>query len=119
MIPYVKDILNAVHNHTETQIQLQICFPQSLPYFQGHFPETPILPGIVQLNFAIDCALEYLLIKRSQIQSIPLIKFLNPIQPNTKLMLALILEKNILKFSYADENKIFSNGKIILGNLIP
>ena len=118
MIFYAKNIITLVHNQSETQVQLQICFSQSLPYFQGHFPGTHILPGIVQLNFAIDCASEYLLMNKSQIQSIPLIKFLNPIQPDKNIMLTLTLAENAFKFSYSDKDKTFSNGKIILENSI-
>ena len=118
MIQHAKTIIGAVQKHTEKERQLQICFSKSLPYFQGHFPGVPILPGIVQLNIAIDCAAEYLLVKKTKIQSIPQIKFLRPIQPDIKLLLALILEENLLKFSYRDEKKIFSHGKIVLENLI-
>jgi 3-hydroxymyristoyl/3-hydroxydecanoyl-(acyl carrier protein) dehydratase len=118
MIQYAKEIIRIVQKQSEKELQLQICFSESLPYFQGHFPGTPILPGIVQLNFAIDCATEYLLMNKTQIQSIPQIKFLNLIQTNKELILSLILEDNALKFSYANENKTFSHGKIILKDLI-
>ena len=118
MIQYAKEIISIIQKQSEKELQLQICFSESLPYFQGHFPGTPILPGIIQLNFAIDCAEEYLLMNKAQIQSIPQIKFLNLIQPNRKLILSLILEDNMLRFYYANESKTFSHGKIILRDLM-
>jgi len=31
------------------------CFiPQDLDYFNGHFPQTPILAGVVQLHWAVE-----------------------------------------------------------------
>lgn len=114
---HAKEIIKTISTHTEKEIQLKILFPPSSLYFQGHFPETPILPGIVQLNLAIDCACNYLGIQKIQIQSIPQIKFLNPIHPNRQLRLSITVEDNVLKFSYADDQKTFSHGRILLGDL--
>ena len=37
-----------------SEIRAQVTVPDDSPWFSGHFPDNPILPGIAQLNMVAD-----------------------------------------------------------------
>jgi 3-hydroxyacyl-[acyl-carrier-protein] dehydratase len=39
---------------TPTEVQARVTVNGNSPWFSGHFPENPILPGIAQLNMVAD-----------------------------------------------------------------
>ena len=41
----------AVEKEGASKVRLKISLPEDLLYFQGHFPDAPILPGIVQTDW--------------------------------------------------------------------
>jgi len=41
-------------------VELAIALPDTLAYFQGHFPGRPVLPGVVQIDWAVSLADRYL-----------------------------------------------------------
>lgn len=45
---------------TADGVELDIALPETLLYFQGHFPGHPVLPGVVQLDWAVSLADRYL-----------------------------------------------------------
>lgn len=63
--------------------------PADLPYFEGHFPENPVLPGVA----IIDGTLEILRIAldpgRVELEAIPSAKFLGVIRPGLKVQISL------------------------------
>ena len=44
---------------SEDQLALSLMIPATLLYFRGHFPNFPILPGIVQLDWAVQYSREH------------------------------------------------------------
>jgi len=70
-----------------TQAPYVIIFilPESLPYFNGHFPSQPILPAVA----VIDLSFEFLKVALSNAElnltSISSAKFLSIIQPNDEI----------------------------------
>lgn len=44
----------------ETSVRLQLRIDPGLLWFEGHFPDSPVLPGIVQLHWAAAVAAERL-----------------------------------------------------------
>lgn len=42
-----------VSTHTESDAELRFTLPPELIFFQGHFPERPILPGVAQAHLAV------------------------------------------------------------------
>lgn len=63
--------------------------PADLPYFEGHFPENPVLPGVA----IIDGTLEILRIALDrgpvELGAIPSAKFLGVIKPGLKIQISL------------------------------
>ena len=41
-------------------VELDLAIGPELIYFQGHFPGYPVLPGIVQIDWAVQLADQYL-----------------------------------------------------------
>lgn len=90
-----------------------------LPFFEGHFPQWPILPGVAQLNLAIIEANRYL--KTSvDVIGVSNLKFMSIIRPETTLVMACVFdpEKFNLKFviSSEDETRRYSSGTIHYAN---
>jgi acyl-CoA synthetase (AMP-forming)/AMP-acid ligase II len=60
----------------------------TLPAFEGHFPQGAILPGVVQLDWAIDAGREAFGIEVPVVR-LEVLKFLLPVLPDQRLTLAL------------------------------
>jgi len=67
--------------------QFELFIPRTLIYFDGHFPGIPLLPGLVQVQWAIDFAST--LSGLSRIRQINRLKFTALIRPDTALTLTL------------------------------
>jgi len=97
-------------NRAEFDIQV----PADLYYLQGHFPGEPVLPGVIQVHWAIQLANEHFDLKPS-FAGFEALKFHNIIKPEMPLRLVLELnEKNgKLTFSYASESGNHSQGRVL------
>ncbi|MDH3265491.1 MAG: hypothetical protein OEM25_00875 [Gammaproteobacteria bacterium] len=93
---------------------LDITAPDELFFFQGHFPGQPILPGVVQVHWAIELARNYLGLKPT-FTGIEALKFHNVIKPRTKLRLTLEKSEQTgkLHFSFVSEMGMHSQGRIL------
>ena len=98
----------------ENRICLRITAPSELLYFQGHFPENPILPGVVQIHWAIKYAREYFNMP-SHFAGMEVIKFQQIARPEQPLTLVLSYnpEKQKLTFSYNSATASHSSGRIL------
>ena len=96
--------------------EVKISAPGDLYFFQGHFPEQAILPGIVQVHWAIGLARTYLGLE-SSFKGIEGLKFHRVITPCTRLQLTLEKSEQTgkLYFSFASENGVHSQGRILFG----
>ena len=61
---------------------------QSLPYLDGHFPGTPILPAIAIVDASTYILQRALQQPHLKLKSITMAKFLSPIRPGQKLRIA-------------------------------
>ena len=86
---------------------------EKLKYFQGHFKDFPILPGVVQLDWVIYFVKSILKLD-GEFNAIDVIKFKEPLFPNTEVNLSIKVfkEKNKIEFLFNNENSTFSSGKI-------
>ena len=96
----------------EKSIALQLFIPKEIEYFQGHFPDAPLLPGVVQVDWAISFACEFLGVTKKEILSIEQVKFSKAILPEREVTLSLQLEVNKLNFKYFHKDNVYSSGKI-------
>jgi len=94
--------------------ELEIRAPATLLYFQGHFPDEPVLPGVVQLHWAIQIARERLVLKPS-FHGIEALKFHRIIEPEASITLVVeaLDAGSKLKFSYTSQPGMHSQGRVL------
>ena len=97
-----------------SEITQQWFLPAELIYFQGHFPNLPVLPGVVQLKWAIALAERLSNNVGKPLRAIKRLKFTNIIQPETTISLHLKydLEKDFATFRYFDDKHVYSQGQL-------
>lgn len=101
-------------NHeTSGQRELTFWVSADCPYFMGHFPGHPVLPGIVQIQWALYFAQEHIGLSLA-VKSIGMLKFRRLIYPNTKLKLELIFDttRNRFLFLYSSDSGEHSQGRL-------
>ncbi|MFZ9036082.1 MAG: hypothetical protein ACO2ZM_08195 [Francisellaceae bacterium] len=99
--------------HSENQVDIRLKISADLDYFQGHFVEQPILPGVAQLDFVIDFAQKIWSIDKKNIKAILQLKFIRVILPDDRLTLVLKRHEEMLSFHYSDNvGRMVSMGKI-------
>jgi 3-hydroxymyristoyl/3-hydroxydecanoyl-(acyl carrier protein) dehydratase len=88
--------------------------PQELVYLQGHFPGEPVLPGVVQVHWAIQLASERFGIKTA-FTGMEALKFHRIIEPETvlKLTIEVAEETGKLYFTYASDAGVHSQGRVL------
>ena len=96
----------------EDTAEIVIAFPRHSNFFNGHFPDVPVLPGVVQLLFAHYFAQDMFDIKLND-KKIKKIKFSRVIKPDKKILLKFKNNEKSLDFTYTDEEKPFSSGTFI------
>jgi 3-hydroxyacyl-[acyl-carrier-protein] dehydratase len=70
------------------------------PWFSGHFPGDPILPGIAQLEMALD-GIKRLSKKKLEISGFRKVRFKQFIRPNDKITIKVVLRKgDVLSYSF-------------------
>ena len=98
---------------SQEHAELQLFIPEALLYFRGHFPGFALLPGVVQLDWAIQHATQHFALGAVFASTIR-IKFRKPIRPNHRLTLSLkyVRSQNCIHFDYADAEGPCSSGQI-------
>ncbi len=88
--------------------------PQDLLYLEGHFPGKPILPGVVQVGWAIHYSRQWLG-NTGEFRRLEALKFQRVIQPGERIALHLKLDRNTgkLTFSYASGDVSHSSGRVV------
>jgi 3-hydroxymyristoyl/3-hydroxydecanoyl-(acyl carrier protein) dehydratase len=91
----------------------------ALPAFQGHFPGDPLLPGVIQVDWAIRLGQEAYG-DLGAFRGLEQVKFLRPVRPGTGLELRLALEPGAggrrLRFQYLDPAGRVSSGTVQFQN---
>jgi acyl-CoA synthetase (AMP-forming)/AMP-acid ligase II/3-hydroxymyristoyl/3-hydroxydecanoyl-(acyl carrier protein) dehydratase len=94
----------------------ELVAPHDLVYFDGHFPGAPILPGVVQVDWAISFGRQCFDLP-PLFQAIHALKFQHAIRPEMPVTLELLHDpaKSSLTFRYTSEQRQHSSGKIMFG----
>ncbi|WP_417781073.1 AMP-binding protein [Stutzerimonas xanthomarina] len=102
----------------EDQWQLLLAVPPDLAHFTGHFPQTPVLPGVVQIDWAIGLARELIADLPPSFQGMEVLKFQQLARPGDQLSLTLRFdrERRKLHFAYRNGDAPCSSGRILLGD---
>jgi 3-hydroxymyristoyl/3-hydroxydecanoyl-(acyl carrier protein) dehydratase len=106
-------VLEVESSKDKTRLCLEIS--ADLDVFKGHFDKIPVVPGVVQIHWALEFCREYLLnINPSEIAWVEALKFQHVIIPDTRVELRLELANNKLTFSFCLEEQRYSSGKVVI-----
>lgn len=97
----------------EKQTTLFLKIPENLAYFQGHFKDIPIVPGLVQMHWVLQYTNEFLGFN-AKIKKGVQIKFMSPMKPLDTLFLHLewVPEKSQIIYNYQCDKTKYSFGKL-------
>jgi 3-hydroxymyristoyl/3-hydroxydecanoyl-(acyl carrier protein) dehydratase len=95
-------------------LELLLELPAQLDYFKGHFPQGPILPGVVQLDWARHFGLGKFPLNGT-FSGMDALKFQKVLQPGERVTLRLdfLAEKKALRFSYSSGRGKHSSGLMV------
>jgi 3-hydroxymyristoyl/3-hydroxydecanoyl-(acyl carrier protein) dehydratase len=99
------------------RVLLEVTSPANLLYFQGHFDAAPILPGVAQVEWAIQLGRRYFALP-AVFRGINALKFQHVIRPQMPVQLELVhdTQKNSLNFRYLSEAGQHASGRIQFGH---
>lgn len=103
-----------------SSFDLTLFVSEKLCYFAGHFPSFPILPGVVQVDWAVAFARDYLAMQ-SPVTQVERLKFTHPIQPNKRVLLSLALsaDNSCVNFRFHAPDLqppvTYSQGRLVYG----
>ena len=99
------------------ELQLELVVPLDLAHFTGHFPGTPILPGVVQVDWAITLG-QHLMSLPPRFAGMEVLKFQQLVRPGDRLSLTLRFdqERGKLHFAYRNGDAACSSGRILWVN---
>jgi 3-hydroxymyristoyl/3-hydroxydecanoyl-(acyl carrier protein) dehydratase len=97
----------------ETHCELDLTFNADCPWLEGHFPGQPILPGVVQIGWAVHFAGK-IYGYHTGVHTLEQIKFRQPIFPGKHLTLHLMpdLQRHKLRYEYRDADSNYSSGTL-------
>lgn len=112
--PKAPDVLAQVE--TDGEWSLQLVVPPDLAYFSGHFPTAPVLPGVVQVDWALSLGRQ-LLDLPPRFVGMEVLKFQQLVRPGDDIQLHLRFdrERGKLYFAYRNDTAACSSGRIVLG----
>lgn len=103
----------SVEQFSPDQVTIGLTVPPDHPAFAGHFPDRPILPGVVQIDWALRLADQYLSTGCPAACDYQ-VKFRRLITAGEALSLdlRLIRERGVLDFSYRVGDAAASSGRV-------
>jgi acyl-coenzyme A synthetase/AMP-(fatty) acid ligase/3-hydroxymyristoyl/3-hydroxydecanoyl-(acyl carrier protein) dehydratase len=112
--PKAPEVLEQLETDGEWSLQLSV--PPDLAYFSGHFPKAPVLPGVVQVEWALNLG-QQLLNLPGKFAGMEVLKFQQLVRPGDEIQLHLRFdpERGKLYFAYRNDTATCSSGRILLG----
>jgi len=111
--PKAPEVLEQVETDGEWSLQLSV--PPDLAYFSGHFPKAPVLPGVVQVEWALNLGRQLLNLP-GKFAGMEVLKFQQLVRPGDEIQLHLRFdpERGKLYFAYRNDTATCSSGRILL-----
>jgi hypothetical protein len=88
---------------------------RDLPVFAGHFPGNALLPGVLQIDWALTAAETFAGAPATEFSGMSGVKFKAPVRPATWLKLTLARRGSSLAFSFTDSGGVCTEGKLKYG----
>ncbi|WGT33705.1 acyl-CoA synthetase family protein [Pseudomonas atacamensis] len=112
--PKAPEVLEQSASDGEWSLQLSV--PPDLAYFSGHFPKAPVLPGVVQVEWALNLGRQLLKLDGA-FAGMEVLKFQQLVRPGDEIQLHLRFdaERGKLYFTYRNDTATCSSGRILLG----
>ena len=100
---------------TDTGSLFYLRIPEDLFYFDGHFPQLPIVTGVCQLKWVIDF-IQADIGKTVQLKEMQNVKFLRPLFPGQSCVLALSADQTTTSWQYEiyTHNQRFASGRLLV-----
>lgn len=94
---------------------LQLAVPPDLAYFSGHFPKAPVLPGVVQVEWAMSLGRQLMNLPE-KFAGMEVLKFQQLVRPGDEIQLHLRFDatRGKLYFAYRNATATCSSGRILL-----
>ncbi|MEL4341365.1 thioester dehydrase [Shewanella xiamenensis] len=98
-------------------IELRLLVAADLEYFNGHFPEQAVLPGVTQLDWAVRLGCEHFGYNAA-VANLEVLKFQQLILPGQEVTLVIShnAAKEKLTFAYSDGDHRYASGRISFAN---
>lgn len=115
MAPRLKGPEVLEQRNIDGEWHLQLSVPPDLAYFSGHFPTVPVLPGVVQVNWAMELG-QRLLDLPPKFAGMEVLKFQQLVRPGDRISLTLRFdaERGKLYFAFRNDDAPCSSGRILL-----
>ena len=99
---------------TPPEAELDLAIPVDLDYCRGHFPNAPVVPGVVQVKWAIDAARRHLG-AGGEVVGVEALKFQRVLLPGAfaTLTLTWVAQAHKLSFSYRSDGSGLSSGRLL------
>jgi 3-hydroxymyristoyl/3-hydroxydecanoyl-(acyl carrier protein) dehydratase len=99
---------------TRDQLSLRFSVPATIEYFDGHFPECALLPGVVQIGWAVEIARREFPLE-ARFRALAGVKFTRVIQPGAVVDLVLSWDpgRRELGFAYRSGETACSSGRAL------
>src|SRR5471030_775675 len=115
-LPHLRELEREAAGQPQ-RVLLELTAPAKLLYFDGHFTDAPILPGVVQLEWAIHYGRQYFNLP-PKFRAVHALKFQQVILPDSPVQLELLhdAQKGNLQFRYVSESGQHASGRVIFGD---
>lgn len=99
---------------TGADFELQLQVPADLDVWPGHFPGRPVVPAVLQVDWAMRAACRWL--GPHKLSAISALKLRRPVLPGQRLVLRLRASRSSgrVDFEFADGQHIVSSGRLAL-----
>jgi 3-hydroxymyristoyl/3-hydroxydecanoyl-(acyl carrier protein) dehydratase len=113
------NLIGEVKSDKPNEIEVLAYVPTDSPWFVGHFPGEPILPGIALIHMAEQAIIRHTEKRSEQVKFSALrrVRFTQPVRPGETLSLSIsgeeVSEETLFSFKVANKENIVCSGLII------